>query len=129
MHVRFKLARSVKAHFVFLLLTLIRCVDSGSILGFAVMAGVSHQLNVLKIGHELANRGHNFSILLSSTDAIGISTVTTNAFPGLGILTFEGPIGVGTEEWASGLSRDPQKVQYLPLLTGTYAYLSWGDVI
>ena len=83
-----------------------------SVLGFAVMAGLSHQLNILRIGQELAARGHNFSMLLSSTDSIGVDAVNKRSFPGLQLVSFDGPQGVGTEEWASGLSRDPQEVQH-----------------
>lgn len=101
---------SVACRVAVLILIGLQWVGAHSILGFAVMAGVSHQLNVLKIGHELADRGHEFSMLLSSQDAIGIDTITKHAFPGLKMVTFSGPAGVGTEEWASSLSRDPQTV-------------------
>jgi len=85
------------------------CADS--ILGVAVMAGLSHQLNILRIGQELAMRGHNSSMLLSSTDAISIDALSKRSVPGLDVVTFEGPVHVGTEVWASSLSRDPQEVR------------------
>lgn len=95
---------------VIVILSCWRGAIADSVLGFAVMAGLSHQLNILRIGQELAARGHNFSMLLSSTDAIGIDALNKRSFPGLQLVSFDGPQGVGTEEWASGLSRDPQEV-------------------
>jgi hypothetical protein len=104
------------------------CADS--ILGFAVMAGLSHQLNILRIGQELAVRGHNFSMLLSSTDAISIDALRKKSFPGLDVVTFEGPVHVGTEAWASSLSRDPQEVpRRTPTCAATLSItsrLTWG---
>ncbi|KAL0043684.1 hypothetical protein WJX82_007403 [Trebouxia sp. C0006] len=73
------------------------------------MAALSHQLNILRIGQELAARGHNFSMLISSTDAISIDALKNRSFPGFQVVTFDGPQGVGTEDWASSLSRDPQE--------------------
>lgn len=31
-------------------------------------------------------------------------------FPGLEVITYEGPLGVGSDEWAANMSRDPQVV-------------------
>jgi len=95
-----------------LLCSLVPTVCAESILGFAVMAGLSHQLNILRIGQELAVRGHNFSMLLSSTDTISIDAIKKGSFPGLDVVTFGGPVHVGTEAWASSLSRDPQEVAH-----------------
>ena len=53
-------------------------------------------------------RGHNSSMLLSS---IGIDALSKRSFPGLDVVTSEGPVHVGTEVWASSLSRDPQEVR------------------
>lgn len=99
------------------------CADS--ILGVTVMAGLSHQLNILRIGQELAVRGHNFSVLLSSTDAISIDALKKRSFPGLDVVTFEGPVHVGTEAWASSLSRDSQEV---PRISRTLLFAATSNI-
>lgn len=66
-----------------LLCFLVPTVCAESILGFAVMAGLSHQLNIFRIGQELAVRGHNFSMLLSSADTISIDAIKKGLFLGL----------------------------------------------
>jgi len=87
-----------------------RWCSASSVLGVATIGARSHTMNVVRIGRELVERGHNFSMLISESDNIGAETLDARAFPGLKIITFRGPPGIGTEEWASGFTRDPQKV-------------------
>ena len=63
-----------------------------------------------RVGHELVNRGHNFTVLISSSDDISQQTFNSRNTPGMQVLTFQGTAGVGTLEWASNLSRDPVQV-------------------
>ena len=58
-----------------LLCSLVPTVCAESMFGFAVIAGLSYQLNILRIGQDLAVRGHNFSMLLSSADTISIDAI------------------------------------------------------
>ena len=67
-------------------------------------------MNLVRIGRELAERGHTFSMLISQFDSIGAETLDARTFSGLHVITFDGPPGIGTEAWASNFSRDPQKV-------------------
>lgn len=43
-------------------------VHASSILAFAVTSAASHHLQLIKIGQELVNRGHNFTLLISSAE-------------------------------------------------------------
>lgn len=43
-------------------------VQTSSILAFGVTSGVSHHLQLIKIGQELIERGHNFTLLISSAE-------------------------------------------------------------
>ena len=74
--------------------------------------GRSHHMNIVRIGQELAERGHNFSMLVSDKDDIGTETLSSKGFPGLQVHTFRGPLHIGTEKWASELSRDPRLVSH-----------------
>lgn len=85
------------------------CTEAHSILGCAVVGARSHHMNVLKIGEQLVNQGHNFTMLVSSSDTISLDTVGARGFPGLNVIQFEGPVGEdapGTEPWAANFSRD-----------------------
>ena len=100
-----------------LLLVLLLAVSTSTvakaILGCAFTGAQSHHMSILRIGRELSARGHSFTMLLSSTDAVSIKTVNASAYSGLQIVTFAGPSGVlapGTEEWAAAFSRDTSKV-------------------
>ena len=84
---------------------------ASNILGFAMAGGRSHHMNIVRIGQELAERGHNFSMLVSDKDDIGTETLSSKGFLGLQVLTFRGPPHIGTEHWASNLSRDPRLVR------------------
>ena len=97
-----------------LTIVVIICVGSAStkassILGFALVGGQGHQLPMLRMGRELASRGHNFTMLLSSADEISRTLLQSKAFPGLEIVSFVGPPHLGTRQWFEGLPRDPQK--------------------
>lgn len=86
---------------------------ASNILGFAMAGGRSHHMNIVRIGQELAERGHNFSMLVSDKDDIGTETLSSKGFLGLQVHTFRGPLHIGTEKWASELSRDPRLVSRL----------------
>ena len=81
-------------------------VQAGSIVGFAAIGARSHQHCMLRIGQELAARGHRFTLLVSDLENLSIHELGSKAFPGLNILAFSGPPGIGTKEWYEQLSRD-----------------------
>lgn len=82
---------------------------SASILGFSIVGGTSHQAAIARIGLELVERGHNFSLLLSSEDELSHSRLAHNPFGALNVLNFSGPPGIGTQEWRAQIPRDPTK--------------------
>ena len=81
-------------------------VRSKSILGFAAIGARSHQYCLLRIGQELAARGHHFTLLVSSLEGLSIQDLGSKSFAGLEVVAFDGPPGVGTTEWYEQLSRD-----------------------
>ena len=85
--------------------------STSSILGVATIGARSRTMNVVRLGRELVECGHSFTMLISEHDVIGAQTVNARTFPGLNTVSFKGPEGVGTEAWASSFTRDPQKVQ------------------
>ena len=93
-----------------LLTTCAMLCDASKILGVATIGARSHTMNLVRIGHELAERGHNVTMLISQFDTIGAETLDARTFSGLHVIMFDGPPGIGTEAWASNFSRDPQKV-------------------
>ena len=101
-------------HFLVLLaacLLLISDVKAVSVLGFALIGGRSHQHCVLRIGQELAARGHNFTLLVSDKENLTVEKLGSKAFPGLIVVQFAGPPGLGSFEWFQALSRDTKKVR------------------
>ena len=86
-------------------------VNAVSVLGFALIGGRSHQYCVLRIGQELAARGHNFTLLVSDKEKLSVQELGSKAFPGLNVAQFAGPPGVGSSEWFQALSRDTKKVR------------------
>ncbi len=85
-------------------------VNAGSFLGFAAIGARSHQYSVLRIGQELAARGHRFTLLVSDLEGLSVQELGSKAFPGLDVIAFNGPPDVGTTEWYEQLSRDLNKV-------------------
>jgi len=77
-----------------------------------------------RVGKELCKRGHNFTVLVSDKDTISRRVLQKRAFPGMNVITFRGPPGVGSDDWAASMSRDPQvvwpKSHTLPLLSSSY---------
>lgn len=120
---------------LFLLLVCLTCIEASSILGCATVGARSHHMNVLRIGRELVGRGHNFTMLVSSTDAISLDTVGSRGFPGLHVVQFKGPqteLAPGTGRWAASLTRDPKEVGLrlcfpdmgMPVITAKYTCTS-----
>lgn len=89
-----------------MLAVLVTDVQAGSILGFAAIGARSHQYCMLRIGQELAARGHTFTLLVSDLENLSIHELGSKAFSGLNIVSFSGPPGIGTKEWYEQLSRD-----------------------
>ncbi|DBA88869.1 TPA: hypothetical protein ACH3X2_000114 [Trebouxia sp. C0005] len=81
-------------------------VQAASILGFAAIGARSHQYCMLRIGQELSARGHTFTLLVSDLENLSVLELGSKAFPGLNVVAFSGPPGVGTKEWYEQLSRD-----------------------
>lgn len=67
-------------------------------------------MNMVKLAKELNERGHSVSMLLSSYDEIAQNVYATRGFVGLNQVRFAGAPGMGTEAWASKLSRDSAEV-------------------
>lgn len=65
---------------------------------------------MLRIGQELAARGHQFTLLVSSLESLSIQNLGSKSFAGLEVVAFDGPPGVGTSEWYEQLSRDLKTV-------------------
>ncbi|KAL0028169.1 hypothetical protein WJX77_011786 [Trebouxia sp. C0004] len=61
---------------------------------------------MLRIGQELAARGHTFTLLVSDLENLSVNELGSKGFPGLNIVAFSGPPGIGTKEWYEQLSRD-----------------------
>ncbi|KAL0052620.1 hypothetical protein WJX82_004873 [Trebouxia sp. C0006] len=74
--------------------------------GVSVPGARSHQFAVLRVGQELAKRGHNFTLLVSSEEALDKPRLGTRVFDGLHVATFQGPEGIGTQEWFVNQPRD-----------------------
>ncbi len=87
-----------------------RGVAAVNVLGFAVPGARSHQFAVLRVGQELAKRGHNFTLLVSSEEALDKQRLGKRAFDSLYMATFQGPEGIGTQEWFVNQPRDVAEV-------------------
>ncbi len=85
-------------------------VAAVNVLGFAVPGARSHQFAVLRGGQELAKRGHNLILLVSSEEALDKQRLGKRAFDGLHVATFQGPEGIGTQEWFVNQPRDVAEV-------------------
>ena len=85
-------------------------VQSASILGFAAISARSHQYCMLKIGQELASRGHKFTLLVSDVEGLSLEKLGSKAFPELSLIAFRGPPYVGTKAWHDEYPRDLTKV-------------------
>lgn len=83
---------------------------ASKVLVFTMPGMRSHHMNMVKLAHELSNRGHTVSMLVSSYDEIGQDVYVTRGFAGLDEIKFAGAPGLGTEAWASKLSRDSAEV-------------------
>ncbi|DBA85796.1 TPA: UDP-glucuronosyltransferase 2A1 [Trebouxia sp. C0004] len=89
-----------------MLVTDVPDVQADSILGYAAIGARSYQYCMLRIGQELAARGHTFTLLVSDLENLSVNELGSKGFPGLNIVAFSGPPGIGTKEWYEQLSRD-----------------------
>lgn len=80
-----------------------------SILGFAAISARSHQYCMLRIGQELAARGHKFTLVVSDVEGLSLGKLGSKAFPGLELVAFKGPPYVGTKAWHDDYPRDLTK--------------------
>ena len=106
-----KMNRAILSALV-LLFSHFSALEAASILGFAIVGGTSHQASLARIGLELVDRGHNFTLLLSSEDVLSHTRLAYGPFRSLTVLNFSGPAGVGTQEWRARMPRDPTKAGY-----------------
>ena len=97
------------------LLLISRLVGSraASILGFSLVGSTSHQAPLGRIGLELTQRGHKFTVLLSSQDELSHSRLAYDPFGGLNVLNFSGPARNGTQQWRAGIPRATGKARSL----------------
>ncbi len=91
----------------------LRACSAKSVLGFAVTGGTSHHATFARIGLELAERGHDVTLLLSSGDRLAQARLAHPPFDGIKQIRFAGPEGIGTNEWLTDLDRNPAKVTSL----------------
>ncbi|DBA78167.1 TPA: hypothetical protein ACH3X2_008133 [Trebouxia sp. C0005] len=89
-----------------LLVLMLHKVESKRFLGIAAIGSRSHQFCMLRVGQELASRGHHFTFLVSDQEDMGLKHLGTKAFPGLEVVEFAGPPDVGTQDWFTRFSRD-----------------------
>ncbi|DBB11136.1 TPA: hypothetical protein ACH3X3_006595 [Trebouxia sp. C0006] len=61
---------------------------------------------MLRVGQELASRGHPFTFLVSDQENMGLKHLGAKAFPGLEVVEFAGPPDIGTQDWFTQFSRD-----------------------
>ncbi len=85
--------------------------EASSILGFAIVGGTSHQASLANMGLELMKRGHNFTLLLSSEDAVSQARLSRQPFSAVRQMNFSGPPHIGSHDWLMSIPRDPQKVR------------------
>ena len=104
-------ARMVLAIAVTLLMLGSDVVKASSILSFALVGGQGHQLPMLRVGQELAARGHNFTMLVSAADEITRNLLESRTFPGLKLIMFDGPPFIGSREWFTTIPRDPRQAR------------------
>ena len=92
------------------LCTLTASCAAKSIIGYAAVGLVSHQLEVAQIGLELTKRGHSFAMLVSSDDSLTQSSLAKPPFREVRQVTYSGAAGLGTNAWRKSLPRAPQQV-------------------
>lgn len=97
-----------------LLASLLHIAHAGSVIGFAVTGGASHQAAFAQIGIELVQRGHDFAMLVSSGDTLSQASLARHPYGALKVYKFTGPSHIGTPDWLRKLDRDPQKVLLVP---------------
>ena len=89
------------------LLVLSGSASGSTIAGFAFPSCLSHQMNVLRVGQELGQRGHRFVWLISSSQPSSRTLAQTRAFENLVVLEYKAL----EEHFTQGeLSRDPMEV-------------------
>ena len=59
-------------------------------LGVAAIGSRSHQFCMLRVGQELASRGHHFTFLVNDQEGMGLKYLGARAFPGLEVVEFLG---------------------------------------
>ena len=94
---------------IFAMCSIVRAVESYSILGFATIGGSSHQASIAHIGLELMKRGHNFTLLLSSEDTASQTRLGREPFSVIKQIKFSGPDDIGTDGWLRRVPRDPEQ--------------------
>ena len=88
-------------------------VECKRFLGIAAIGSRSHQICMLRVGQELASRGHPFTFLVSDQENMGLKHLGAKAFPGLEVVEFAGPPDIGTQDWFTQFSRDVMAVGIL----------------
>lgn len=68
--------------------------SASSVLGFGRVGGRSHHLVLLRIGQELIDRGHTFTLLISvhDHDKLPPSMLDREEAKGVKVVTFAGPV-------------------------------------
>ena len=84
------------------------------VLGLANTGCYSHQMLIRKVGEELLVRGHEFAMLVSDVDVVGVEALA--GVKGMQIIRFAGPPNIGTEAWAASLPQDPVEVHFSLIL-------------
>jgi len=108
-----------------LLVLTLHKVECKRFLGIAAIGSRSHQFCMLRVGQELASRGHHFTFLVSDQEDMGLKHLGAKAFPGLEVVEFAGPPDIGTQDWFTRFSRDVMAVGVL--LSLATLTLAWHD--
>ena len=73
-------------------------VECKRFLGIAAIGSRSHQLCMLRIGQQLASRGHQFTFLGNDQENMGLKHLGAKGFPGLEVVEFAGPPDIGAQQ-------------------------------
>lgn len=91
-----------------LLVSLASSASCSVVAGVALPNCLSHQMNVLRVGQELAQRGHKFVWIISDSQPSSRRLVKTRGFENLVVIAYKAV----DERFTKGeLSRDPIKVR------------------
>ena len=84
--------------------------NAAKVIGFSATGALSHQAALARIGVELAERGHDFKLLVSKHDTLTQARLLKSPFEAVKLMKFNGPADGGDEQWLRDLPRNPSEV-------------------